>query len=219
MKRAPAHLHARSGVSLLETVMALSILVIVLSSVVELRSGLSGAVETPSSRALVDGQALSVAMNAANRIGHVSSSTTAMPPGAPFFSSDFLFRPLADVDANGDAVWGDVQRLHAEDDPLDPFDGADNDGDGLTDEMRLIYTRSVGSASEVRVVIARDIARWAEGESRNGEDDNDNDLIDEPGFCVWSDGEDLRIQVTIDSTVAPASMAKVPIRTMSELGS
>ncbi len=87
--------------------------------------------------------------------------------------------------ANDAPVWGPTERLVFEYDPGDPDDGADNDGDGLVDEGRVVWIENPGVAGERRAVLCSSVLEWLAGETPgNLADENGNGLTDERGFCV-----------------------------------
>jgi prepilin-type N-terminal cleavage/methylation domain-containing protein len=100
---------------------------------------------------------------------------------------------------NNAPAFGLPERIAFEQDPNDADDGADNDGDGLVDEGRLVWIEAVGTASERRTVLTTDVSEMLEGEiDANGTDDNGNDLIDEPGFCLEFVGSHVVVRLTLE---------------------
>ena len=97
-----------------------------------------------------------------------------------------------------DLLWSDPERLVFEYDPADPDDGADNDGDGLIDEGRIVYVVNPGVAGERRRVLCNWVAEDLAGEvPGNLVDDNGNGLVDEPGFCLVLEGNRATLRMTL----------------------
>jgi len=75
-----------------------------------------------------------------------------------------------------------IESLVVESEPTDPNDGIDNDGDGLVDELRLVWYENRGTANERSRVLASGITEEYEGETPgNLIDDNGNGIVDERG--------------------------------------
>lgn len=83
-----------------------------------------------------------------------------------------------------------TESLVLESDPADPDDGIDNDGDGLIDELRLVWYSNRGVAGERMRVLANGVTESLEGElPGNLIDDNGNGLVDERGVAfAFRDG-------------------------------
>ncbi len=83
-----------------------------------------------------------------------------------------------------------VQSLVIESDPYDADDGVDNDGDGLIDELRLVWYENRGAVGERSLVLANGITEDFEGEIvGNLIDDNGNGVTDERGAgFAFADG-------------------------------
>ena len=71
---------------------------------------------------------------------------------------------------DGDVVSGNTCVIEMVSDPNDPFDGEDNDGDGLTDESDVVLRTDLGLPSEQTTVLAQDLQYFVENETE-GEPD------------------------------------------------
>src|SRR5262249_20398121 len=101
------------------------------------------------------------------------------PPVAPPGSASTVDFQCDRGFQNGAVVWGPVERLTFESDPLDPENGIDDDGDGLVDEGRLVWIENPGGPGGRRTVLCSWVSAALEGEiPGNGIDDNGNGLID-----------------------------------------
>ena len=81
------------------------------------------------------------------------------------------------------------QRFEFVYDPDEVDDGQDNNGNGLIDEGRIVWTRNVGAPDERSVVLCHQVREYLEGEVPNGLDDNGNGLVDEKGLSFERNGE------------------------------
>ena len=87
-------------------------------------------------------------------------------------------------------------ELRYEDDEVD--DGIDNDGDGVVDEGVLVLIQDWMGPTEQEVVLCHGVREFLEGETPNMLDDNGNGLIDERGFSVDLDGENLTFRLSLE---------------------
>lgn len=117
-------------------------------------------------------------------------------PIKPYGASAITYR-CAELDADDTIVWGQTRRLELVPAATDPFDGIDNDSDGLTDEHVLRLVRQVGLPDEVTTVLVTGVAPLLEGEQLNALDDNGNGLLDEPGFSLTRRGGVLEIRLSL----------------------
>ncbi len=90
------------------------------------------------------------------------------------------------------------RTLRIEFDTAEANNGADDDGDGLIDEGILVLIEDVGLPTERRRVLARGLAEYAEGEIFNGVDDNGDGLADESGFAIERMGAALEVTVPLE---------------------
>lgn len=98
---------------------------------------------------------------------------------------------------DGAAVLGDVLTLEYRQDPADPEDGEDNDGDGLIDEGRLVMTRDNGGGNVQSVTICSGVRRYLQGETGADGDENNNGLTNESGFLIQREGNLITLQLTL----------------------
>ena len=94
--------------------------------------------------------------------------------------------------------WSDPCRFHLEYEPGEIDDGLDNNGNGLVDEGRVIWTRDVGLGSESSRVLCTGVSEFSLGELDNGLDDNGDGLADERGLSFQRDGRSLQIRLTLE---------------------
>lgn len=125
-------------------------------------------------------------------------SITPPPLEAPSSASTLDFQGALGF-RNGAVDWGPVERLTFEQDVTDPQDGLDNDSDGLIDEGRLAWIEDPAAPGSRRTVLCSHVSAALEGEILgNGVDDNQNDLVDERGFCVQFIGNRAIARITLE---------------------
>jgi prepilin-type N-terminal cleavage/methylation domain-containing protein len=188
-----------AGFTLIEILIALTLLALLLSSVgtlslaskdafsrgttvsaMELRTGLtSGGIQKELSLAIA------------------SSLSPAIDPGQRVTELTYVRA----VGWEGETTVTTAPRtLRFEFDSAESNNGADDDGDGLVDEGILVLIEDVGLPTENRRVLARGLAEYAEGETFNGVDDNGDGLIDESGFAIQRMGAALEVTVTLEQS-------------------
>jgi hypothetical protein len=105
--------------------------------------------------------------------------------------------------AAGNPIWGPLMRLEAQYETTEVDDGSDNDADGLVDELMLVLTRDVASMNPKRVVLARGLCEWGDGETPgNFIDDNANGVTDEQGFNMHLVGDVLSLRLWLQAVDA-----------------
>jgi hypothetical protein len=117
--------------------------------------------------------------------------------------------------------FGDAERAGLLPEPLEPWGSsflayrhATGFVDGevvfgtTTEEGSVVSTVNAGLPDEQRTVLARGVPRLLEGELENGEDDNQNGLIDEPGLSFVAHEDVLTIRLTLQS-VGPEGQPSV----------
>jgi len=162
-----------------------------------LRSGIAGS-QITTARALLERNANHALRQITESLLPAGKATLA-PAAAPLGSSFMDLQVPVAVDPEG-PTFGPVTRIEWRPDPNDPADGADNDGDGLTDEGEIVISRNFGSAGQLDTVIATSVPRLLLGEVQNGADDNGNGLQDEAGLCFerLADGS-VRVRLTVQA--------------------
>jgi prepilin-type N-terminal cleavage/methylation domain-containing protein len=172
-----------AGYSLVELLVAVTILALMLGMLSLASSANSAAFNSGISRAHLESQIES----AMQRVGaelRVAGRSTLDPQLAPGQATDSLeYLQALDLQA-GQVVWSQPRRLAFEYAPGETNDGTDNDSNGLVDEGRLVLTLDLGTPDERRVVLTNWVPELLEGELPNGADDNHNGLSDEHGFSV-----------------------------------
>ena len=196
MKRIPDH--ARRGTTLIEVALASSVLVIVGSTAILAARSTTQAYRTETAIAELErvGRQAMAEVEAGLRAADAGAIFPAAVQ-APFSSSSVDFSRCIGF-VNGAIQFGPTERLAFEQDPLDPDDGLDDDGDGTIDEGRLVWIENPGTVAEVRRVLAPWVAESATGEVLgNNADENGNSLNDERGFSVVFEDSLATVRLTL----------------------
>lgn len=189
----------RAGATLLELVIAITLLVIVL--------GVPGMLLSTSSRAYSTGAASGeIDLLARRTIDAVrrrldASGVVAIPQaaGGPGIGWSMVDFQRVSGFAGGIPTWGAPERFVLMPESGDPDDGVDNNNNGVVDEKRVIWFENFGLPGQQSRVLCSGVRDALEGEvSANGVDDNANGLIDEEGLVFTFDGERVTIQLTLE---------------------
>jgi len=119
---------------------------------------------------------------------------------APFSTSTVTMQRVTGYDeASSAPQLSAPDRLMLETATGEVDDGADNDGDGLVDEKRVVFIERIGTPQQRRRVLCTFVADSLEGEiAGNGIDDNGNGLVDEEGFCISYEGSVMVVRLTVE---------------------
>jgi prepilin-type N-terminal cleavage/methylation domain-containing protein len=188
---------ARGGFTLVEMSVALVLLSVVGGLFLLTTESASNATRTGVAVAELDGRALRALDRVCESLKSSSADQATPQALAPFSGTELEFRRGLGADADGDIVWGPLERVELEYDEAD--DGVDDDGDGLVDEGRLVWIESPGAADERRAVLCEGVREYLAGETFDGDDENDNGLIDERGFALDFDGNRVTVRLTLVS--------------------
>ena len=188
---------SQSGMTLVEVVVATVAFMTVLASILGALETGAQTVEVTTVPNDLDRKAQRVVRRMANELMLAGSGTLLPVPQPPLGSSSLSFQRTQGW-SGGAMAWGPVTSIGVEDDPQDPPDGLDNDGDGVIDEMRLMWRRDVGGPAEISEVWVEDVRRWMSGETPNGQDDNGNGLVDEAGMSFALEDSVLVIRLCLE---------------------
>ncbi len=184
----------RAGYTLLEMTVAVTVLGLVLGSV-----GVFQNMSNDQSQSLIERSQLEArGQRALNRVVSeltgVAQSLLVPDPNSVFGSSSIIYQRPAAVSATGVITWENPSRLMLESDPADGANGLDDDGDGLTDECRLVLLKA---GTSVPTVLCTNISPMAGVEGANGYDEDSDGIVDETGFHVQRTGDLLRIHLSV----------------------
>lgn len=182
----------RSGYTLVESVIGMTILVTLLgSAVVVLDSSQRSFNETISSGI--------VNRSAARALDRISRALTGARLSALVISPEadsVGFQKVAGW-AGGSVVWSKNSELRLEYERNELDNGIDDDGDGLVDECQIVMTENVGQPDERSVVLVKSVREFLEGEEPDGADNNGNLIEDERGFCIELQDASAVIRLTL----------------------
>ena len=190
---------SRAGMSIIELVIAAAVAAVVVGMMGMVSSSVNDAQRTGAAISDVDSRAWRLLDRASDRI-RAGGMGTIEPKNivAPFNTSWIEFEPVIAY-TNGAPTLGPKERIAFEYNASEIDDGVDNDGNGLIDDGRVVWTQNVGLAGERRTILCNEVREWLEGEiPGNGLDDNGNGLRDEPGFCINYDGNSVTVHISLE---------------------
>jgi type II secretory pathway pseudopilin PulG len=187
----------QSGLTLLEvTISAVVVLIVVTGAYAVLFTGVD-AYATGTSIAEVEKHAVRALDEIAKDVATAGGGNLFPVASAPA-SSDTIYLQRNCGYTAGAVVWGPTVCIRLQEDPEDPDDGVDNNGNGVIDERRVVRIENVGEANERTVVVTRWVREYLEGEVPNGVDDNGNGLVDERGLAIECSGSSWTLRLTIE---------------------
>ena len=171
---------SRSGFTVIETVIALTLIGLVLTKLTLVMDQARRAHEDESLSMALDDQALEVI----DRISYalVGSARDKLTPAmeAPFPAAQINYQLSLGVE-DGETVWSDPEII------------------GLAEETGQIYwAQNKGEANERLVVWANTVSEMLEDELMNGIDDNQNELADELGLSFVLAENSITIRLTLE---------------------
>lgn len=188
----------RNGFTLLESMLALTLLCVVSGSVIMVSRDGSTAFDTANRSSQLESRVRRamdrIAFELVTAIGDSIDPAPEGPNGTP----DFVFTTPVDF-VGGAVVPSDLMRLAWVMEQGEVDDGLDNDGDGLVDEGQVILVRDFGIAGqEITTTLCRGVAETLEGEvPGNFVDENGNGIADEAGFCVQLEDNVLVVRLSL----------------------
>ena len=186
---------ASSGFTLVEAMIATTLLVVLFLAVAQTSSRASDAFDEGSAEHTLSTGTHRCLERVTQAVEFADGSILAGLGAAEVDVDDVSFRvPRGWV---GTAVeWSGVIRIFAELERGELNDGLDNDGDELIDELQIVQVENEGQPEERRVVLARGVAELFEGESQNNLDDNGNLLRDERGLSFSAVGNVVTVRLS-----------------------
>jgi len=184
----------RAGFTLLEMMIAVTVLGLVVAGVVTATRAGTGTFKQNMAHGDVETKGRRVIAKLTREL--TSANLTNPAALAPELGASSIDYQVPTDFAGGAMTWGPTMRLirEMEDGELD--NGIDDNGNGLIDEGQLVSITDPFGVNK-RVVLAHGVAELLEGEEANNNDDNDNDLVDEPGLSFVLDGDRLNLRITI----------------------
>jgi len=215
--RAEQRRGARAGYTLVEMMISVVVLALLLGSVGLVGMSNRRAFEQGAGSADLEVQVRRVVDHVVGeliRTGTNGAVNVLVPDPIQGTGTEDLAYMKAEGIQNGATDWADTwYRLYWDYEVGEIDDGVDNNGNGLIDEGRVLYTRDLGKASEKTIVICHNVAEYLEGETANNLDDNDNGLKDERGFCIERVDDALLVRLTLETRVADSGLQARTIET------
>jgi len=192
----PARPRRTAGVTLLELVIVLAMLGIVMGSVVTVIRGSTRACRVGSTSAHLEALVVRVLDRIEDRLRASARATITPALSAPFSSNRIDFQRTVGY-AGGAVTWSPTERIGFQYRPGEIDNGKDDDGDGLIDDGRVVWTQNVGLANQTSTDWADGVSEYLQGEIQNNLDDNRNGLVDECGLCFAVDATSVVVRLTL----------------------
>lgn len=187
---------ARAGFSLLEVLIAMTIMGTTLFSIALAMDKASGSFDEGQVDRDLDSKIHRTLDFVTNELVDSGTGTFQESLLAPTGSDTLSFRRSQGF-AGGAMQWGPFLRLTLELEQNELDDGVDNNGNGLVDERVAVWLENPGQANERRRVLTRWVAELAEGETFDNTDENGNGLVDEPGLSFELGDGVLDVRLTL----------------------
>lgn len=187
----------RSGYTLIEISITLTLLAIVLGAAITVANQGEKNFEQTVTNSIANTKANRALNTIARRLAGAGRQTVTPALVAPFSSENIIFQSVSGW--NGARTWNEEMQILLQYDPAETDNGLDDDADGMIDECEVVLVENRGTANERRTVLVRRVQELLQGELANGADDNGNGLVDERGFNVEriSDGAGLVLRLTV----------------------
>jgi prepilin-type N-terminal cleavage/methylation domain-containing protein len=195
MRRVEAEVDATAGFSLIEILIAVSLLGLIVFKAVTVARTSNEYVSQESSSLVLEDRARLVL----DRLALVIMSCdrqTLEPILNPGHSSEVNYQLRLGIE-NGDVLWGPPERI--------TLGGAGN--------SQILWFESPALPGERRAVWSSDVLALLEGEEVNGVDDNGNGLIDEEGLCFAVRGNRVTIRISLGRTSADGANTTKTVET------
>jgi hypothetical protein len=195
---------SQKGTTLVEMAVVLTLLGTAFGSLLALGSQSTKLVDTGivhsemevQARRALERLSREIASSSADSLAAVPLSTPDVPHWEPLADFD----RVADFRADDGRITWSTSRVELRYALEEVDNGIDDDADGLVDEGMLVLIQDFGGASELELVLARNVAEYLEGEiPGNSIDDNGNGLVDERGAAFERRGGDLRLHLSLES--------------------
>ena len=190
-----------SGFTLIEVMLVVALFGSILGSVVFVFRSSTRACQVGSTAGHLEAVVNRVLDRIADRL-QASSHTTVTPSlVAPFSGPTIDFQRTVGF-AAGVVTWSPTERIGFQYRPGELDNGVDDDGDGIVDDGRVVWTQNLGLANETSTPWAEGVTEYLQGELQNNLDDNGNGLIDERGLCFTVDVSSVIVRLTLQSRSA-----------------
>jgi hypothetical protein len=215
MKTTLGHAHASrtAGWTLIELLIGVTILTIVAGTVGMVVSSGQGAYSQDFVNSQVDAVGRRTIDFIAGELIDADRSSIVLLPGGPVGATSVEYQ--RGQGWGGALVTTPTRSLRLELMPGELDDGIDNNGNGLIDECRVVFTPDVDGAPGVSVTRANWVRGLLEGELPNGVDDNGNGVADEGGLFLTFDPDTgmFTAQLTLERITSEGRLVTRTVRT------
>ncbi|MSR62806.1 MAG: type II secretion system protein [Planctomycetes bacterium] len=176
-----ARARRRAGFTVVETVIALTLVGLVVTKLALVMDEARRAHQQESLAMALEDQALELIDRIAFAV--VGAAREKLTPGmeAPFPAHEIHYQISTGVE-DGKSVWSAPEVI------------------GLAGEGSIYWAENQGEADERLVVWANTVSQMLQNEVMNGLDDNGNDLADELGLAFVLDGRSVTIRLSLERT-------------------
>ena len=188
----------QSGFTLIEMLIVGVVFGALLGSVALIGSSGQGAFEAGAARSDLDVRVRRGVDRVAFELMTASRDSLDYFAEVPFWDDEVIFDQVTAVSELDGSLVTSPARIVFEYETGEADDGADTNGNGVSNEGDLVMYRNWGLAEQQRVVLSGWVREYAEGETGNGDDDNENDLTDERGLCFSRIGDVLTISLCLE---------------------
>ncbi len=191
--------HASAGFTLLELIISMAILALALGGVYSWFLSTTRAAGVVTTKSELSLSATRTLERIAARLLPAGLETLFPPhPTAPLGTSSLTFNRSQGF-ANGQKTWESSMRIAFRLAPGEADDGLDNDDNGFVDDGQVVLTVRAGQPDEQEIILCRNVKRYWGTEIPNGEDDNGNGLVDEPGLSFELTGDKIIIRLSVQA--------------------
>lgn len=203
---------SRRGATLLELAIGATLIATMLAALALSQERATRAYDTGRERLELEERAHRVLDRIAAEFDEAERETLGPEPD-PVLGGEFLNYRRSEGFGEGGIEWGEMTRIAYEREPGELDDGLDNDGDGLVDEARVVWTLDPDGIAPQQVTWCGGVRELLGGELANGLDDNGNGLIDEPGLTFELGGNLLTIRLTVEGLDAEGRLLSETVQT------
>lgn len=182
MKRPFHSARARRGMSVMELMLAMGLLAVIAVKAAMVLTSANDTQRGDSAAMTLEDQARRVLDQIAYAVMGSDRESLSPDPESPIFSTSLRFAISLGVE-DGVVVWDDEEEI------------------GLSpDETQVVWRRNPDAADEVRVAWCNVVRPFLEGEMQNGDDDNENGIVDEKGLSFVMNGSAVTIRLSVERT-------------------
>jgi prepilin-type N-terminal cleavage/methylation domain-containing protein len=190
--------HSRSGFTLMEVMIVITILGGLLGAVAMFQLRSEDSFQATSAQARADSLARQSMARIMEAVSGSSNAVFVPDPTSSLGTDTLTFQQPTAVSNAGVVTWSNQMRFALALDTGEVDNGLDDNGNGLIDERRLVLTLDVNTLTPKSVTLCHGVAEWYPGETGgNAIDDNGNGVVDERGFSVRRVGDLLNVRLAV----------------------